>query len=58
MILSMHQSLFRYFRKHDHSGWFGLRAIPLALVIELAALARIVASAFRRSGRSRGQKAG
>jgi GT2 family glycosyltransferase len=42
MILSMHQSLFRYFRKHDRSGWFWLRAIPLALVIELAALVRIL----------------
>jgi len=48
MILSSHHSLFRYFRKHDRSGWWWLKAIPLAFVIELAAFVRIVASTFGR----------
>jgi GT2 family glycosyltransferase len=48
MISSMHASLFRYFRKHDRSSWFWLRAVPLALVIETAAMVRILAESFRR----------
>lgn len=44
MIVSSHHGLFRYFRKYDRSGWFWLKGIPLALVIELAAFARIIAS--------------
>lgn len=43
MILSSHHSLFRYFRKHDRSGWWWLKAVPLAFVIELAAFVRIAA---------------
>lgn len=47
MIISSHHSLFRYFRKHDRSGWFWLKAMPLALVVELAAFARVIAGALR-----------
>jgi GT2 family glycosyltransferase len=48
MILSSHHSLFRYFRKHDRSGWWWLKAIPLAFVIELAAFVRVLTSHFQR----------
>lgn len=48
MILLAHQALFRYFRKYDQSGWFRLKAVPVVLVIELAALMRII---FRRQDR-------
>jgi GT2 family glycosyltransferase len=47
MIMSSHHSLFRYFRKHDRSGHFWLKALPLALVVELGAFVRIIASALR-----------
>jgi GT2 family glycosyltransferase len=46
MILSSHHSLFRYFRKHDRSGWFWLKSIPLALIVELAAFARIIVASI------------
>jgi hypothetical protein len=48
MIFEMYQALFRYFRKHDRSGWFWLKAVPLGLVIELVALVRIAAHLIRR----------
>ena len=51
MILSSHHSLFRYFRKHDRSGWWWFKAIPLALAIELAAFARIAATVLNRRRR-------
>ena len=51
MITSTHHSLFRYFRKHDKSGRFWLKAVPLAFVVELAAFVRIAASVFRSHGR-------
>ena len=43
MIAAMHRGLFRYFAKHDRSGWFWLRAVPLAIVIQIVALIRIIA---------------
>jgi GT2 family glycosyltransferase len=47
MILSSHLGLFRYLRKYDKSGWFWLKGIPLAIIIELVALARVFAWRLR-----------
>jgi GT2 family glycosyltransferase len=47
MIVASHHGLFRYFRKHDRSGWFWLKSVPLVLFVELAAFVRIIAGALR-----------
>jgi GT2 family glycosyltransferase len=43
MITASHRSLFRYLRKHDHTGLFWLKAIVLLPLLEISAALRILA---------------
>jgi N-acetylglucosaminyl-diphospho-decaprenol L-rhamnosyltransferase len=48
MITASHRSLFRYLRKHDHSGLFWLKAIVLLPLLEASAALRILAYRLTR----------
>jgi GT2 family glycosyltransferase len=52
MIWESHRSLFRYLRKHDHSGWFWLRSVWLLPMLEFAALVRVTALRLSRQARA------
>jgi hypothetical protein len=53
MILDAHRGLFRYFQKYDRSGWFWLKAVPLAILLEVTACIRML---FERLKAGRGRK--
>jgi N-acetylglucosaminyl-diphospho-decaprenol L-rhamnosyltransferase len=48
MIRESHRSAFRYLRKHDHSGFFWLKAIVLLPMLEITALLRVLAYRLSR----------
>jgi len=48
MIPESHRSAFRYLRKHDHSGFFWLKAIVLLPLFEITSLLRVIAYRLRR----------
>lgn len=48
MIPESHRSAFRYLRKHDHSGFFWLKAVVLLPLFEVTSLLRVIAHRLRR----------
>jgi hypothetical protein len=48
MIRESHRSTFRYLRKHDRSGLFGLKAVVLLPLLEITSLLRVIAYRLRR----------
>jgi hypothetical protein len=48
MIRESHRSAFRYLRKHDHSGFFWLKAVILLPLFEVTSLLRVIAYRLSR----------
>jgi N-acetylglucosaminyl-diphospho-decaprenol L-rhamnosyltransferase len=52
MIRESHRAAFRYLRKHDHSGFFWLKAIVLRPLFEVTSTLRVIAYRLRRRSSS------